>query len=837
MRVALVLASLLTGPAWLTAQEPLRPLGYGPLPRGAWACLGSPRFTGEATATCVAFSPDGKFLASGTGRWGGALGPTPAIHVWDLATGQELFTLRGHDQQIAALGFTPGGRKLISASADGSVKVWDLVRGAEERQLWGHESAVTGMDLTADGKLAVTCGSDGTVRVWEIATGKELRRLECPVRGISLAPGGRKLAVAAGDVLLWDIHTGEKPRRLGPANAPAVQGVRCSPDGKSLAVLTGDGQVALWDVATGAERLRLPKLQRPTLCLAFSHDGKVLATGGYGYNARLRFLGDRADLKVWDAGDGKELASCEDFTSDILAVAFSPDGGTLASAGDFTARLWDWKKGRELPRFTGHAQEITGLVYSPDGKTLYSASKDATVRVWDAGTTKEEAVLRGHAKGVMALGLTPDGKTLATASMDGSVRVWDTARRKELHRLTAEHGDAWCLAFAPAERILVSGDGGWTGPGGPPRVWDWWAAKELRQLKALPGARCLAFSPDGKTVAVGFQPNLTFIDVGTGRSWQQLTAHGNEVQGLAYLADGTVLTVGGDDQIHPKKKGGFRRRVSLPRLMTARLWDPKTGTRLYEFASAEGQHAALAVSPDGRLLAVAFERSIHVWETSTRAHVGEAQAHRGHVSALAFSPDGRTLASGGADGAILFWDLTGGRLKDGKLVGPALKPTDLDALWRGLGEEDGRRAVWALAAAPEQAVPFLRERLAAVGKSGPANVKQLVADLDAPKFAARQRAMIELEKLGPAAEPALRIVLENSPSPEVAKRVESLLEKLSGQGEKRVAAEVLRLLRAVESLERIATPEARAVLRGIAEGGALDRPTREAQAALKRLGL
>jgi WD40 repeat protein len=835
MRAALVLATLLTGPALLTAQESPRPYDYGPLPRGAWACLGSPRFTGEATVSCVAFSPDGTLLASGTGRWGGAQGPAPAVHVWDLLTGQELHTLRGHNQQVAALCFTPDSKKLISASADGTIRLWDLARGAEERQFWGHESAVTGIELTADGKLLVSCGSDATVRVWEVATGKELRRLDCPVRGISLAPDGRKLAVAAGEVFLWDIQTGEKPRRFGPAKAPAVQGVRCSPDGRTLAVLDGDGQVALWDFATGNERRRLPKLQRPTLCLAFSHDGKVLATGGYGYNARLRFLGDRADLKLWDAADGKELGSCEDFTSDILAVAFSPDDRVLVSAGDFTARLWDWKNGRELPRFTGHAQEITALAYSPDGKALYSASKDATVRVWDAGTGKEQAVLRGHTKGVMALGLTPDGKTLATASLDNSVRVWDAARRKELHRLTGDHGDAWCLAFAPAERILVSGDGGWTGPGGPPRVWDWWAARELRRLTTLPGARCLSFSPDGKTVAVGFQANLTFVEVATGRSWQQIKAHGSEVQGLAYLADGTVVTVGGDDQIHPKKKGGFRRRVSLPRLMTARLWDPKTGTRLHDFANAEGQHAALAVSPDGRLLAVAFERSIHVWETSTRAHLGEAQGHRGHVSALAFSPDGRTLASGGSDGAILFWDLTG-RLKDGKLVGPALKPADLDALWKGLGEDDGRRAVWALAAAPVQAVPFLRERLAAVGKSGPANVKQLVADLDAPKFAARQRAMIELEKLGPAAEPALRIVLENNPSPEVAKRVESLLEKLSGQGEKRVAAEVLRLLRAVEALERAATPEARAVLRGIAEGGALDRPTREAQAALKRLG-
>jgi WD40 repeat protein len=836
MRAALVLAGLLAGPALGTAQEPPRPFGYGPLPRGAWACLGSPRFTSEEAVSCVAFSGDGKLLAVGTGR-GTAPGSIPVVHVWDLTTGQERHTLRGHDQQISALRFTADGKKLISASADGTMRVWDLTRGQEERQLWGHESAVSGLELATGGRHLVSCSADGTVRVFDFASGKELRRLDCPVRGISLAPDGRKLIVAAGAVLTWDVQTGGQRQLLATANA---QGVRYSPDGKTLAVLDGDGQVALWDLATNRERLRLPKLRHPTLSLAFSHDGKVLATGGYGHNARKRSLGDQADLKLWNVADGKELGACEDFTSDILALAFSPDDAFLVSASDCTARLWDWKNHRELPRFAGHGQEVTGLAYAPDGRTLYSASKDATVRAWDSLSGKEQTVLRGHANGVLALALTADGKTLATAGLDGAVRVWDAAKRQEIHRVAGDQGDACCLAFSPDGRSLVSGDGAWTGAvGGAPRLWDWKMAKEQRRLTEPAGARCLAFSPDGKTVAIGFQQQLIFADAATGRIWQRIAAaHGTDVQALAYLADGTIVTAGGDDQIFPKKKGGFRKRMMmLPRLMTARLWDPKTGARLHDFAAGDGRHTALAVSPDGRLLAVAFEHLIHVWEISTRAHVGEFQGHRGYVSALAFCPDGRTLASGGADGAILFWDLTG-RRQGGKLVGPALKPAELDGLWKDLGEDEGRRAVWVLATAPVQAVPFLQQRLSAtLPKSGPTNVRQLIADLDAPKFAIRQKATMTLERLGEVAEPALRLALESNPSPELSKRLETLLEKVAGRREaKRVPPEELRLLRAVEALERAATPEARAVLRAIAEVDALDRPTREAQAALKRLG-
>src|SRR5262249_12639209 len=156
--------------------------------------------------------------------------------------------------------------------------------------------------------------------------------------------------------------------------------------------------------------------------------------------------------------------------------------------------------------------------------------------------------------------------------------------------------------------------------------------------------------------------------------------------------------------------------------------------------SADGYHAALAVSPDGRLIAAAFETTVQLWEASTRHPVGEFRGHRGHISALAFSPDGRTLASGGADGAILMWDLTGQR-QGVQVAAKPFQPNELDDLWKLLAEDDGRRAVWALALAPEQAVPFLKKQVPAVpkGQTG-SKLRQLILDLDADKFAARQRA-------------------------------------------------------------------------------------------------
>jgi WD40 repeat protein len=824
MRVALALTTWL---AWSVlvgvAQEPLRPFGYGPLPPGAWACLGSPRFVGDKPAFSVAFSPDGKYLASGTRSYG--LVDTD-IHVWDLSTGEEVKILRGHARRIIALRFTPDGKKLISAAWDNTIRVWNLAGGKEERQFKGHEDVVTGLELSPDGKQLVSSSQDNTLRVWDFAGGKELRRMTCWASGISLAPDGRTLAAAAQVVLLWDIQTGKQLRQIGKAGVAGngLRGVCYSPDGKTLAVLGQGGHVSLWDVAAGKELLSLQGLKRPALAMAFSPDGKVLATGGGGYaQPGVNFDNFLTEFKLWDVKSGKQLRSCEGHTYYVSAVAFSPKGETLASASeDFSVRLWDWRTGRELLRFTGHSQAITSLAYTPDARTLVSASADGTVRLWDAREGKEQAVLRGHTRAVRAIALGAGGKTLATGALDGTIRLWDLTQRREIRKLAADQGDVWCLAFSPDGRMLAWGDRGQAGSGGTVRFWDWRAGKELKQLEDQAGAHCLAFAPDGKTLAVGFHPEISVWEVPTGKVRERVPAHGERVVALGYLPDGKLVSGGGGDKVM---------------MHAVRLWDPGAKLRLHEFGTGRGYHTTMAVSPDGRLVAGAFETSIQVWEASTRHKVGAFRGQRRHISALAFSPDGRTLASGGADGAILFWDLTGSR-KGGPPADKPPTPAELNALWKQLAQDAGRPALWKLANSPKQAVPFLRQQLPIIPKVDPLGTHQLVAQLDAEKFTIRQKAMSELENLGEAAEPALRRALKDNPTPELDWRAKQLLKKLESkrqQESKRLPGSLVQILRAIEALEWAGTPEAVKVLRGIAEGEPSARQTREAQAALKRL--
>jgi len=190
-----VWAAVLAHPLSVAAQD--QAYGYGSLPKGAWACLGSPRFVSDNPARILAFSPDGKYLATGTAEFSPVL---TYVHIWDVTTGEELHVLKGHLGQIVGLRFTPDSKTLLSAGwhGDQSVIVWDVATGKEQRRFKGHTAVITCMDLTRDGKHLITSSQDGTLRIWDYAEGKEIR---------SLKYGGAKFTLAAA----WSFRRQRKP--------------------------------------------------------------------------------------------------------------------------------------------------------------------------------------------------------------------------------------------------------------------------------------------------------------------------------------------------------------------------------------------------------------------------------------------------------------------------------------------------------------------------------------------------------------------------------------------------------------------------------------------------
>jgi hypothetical protein len=263
-----------------------------------------------------------------------------------------------------------------------------------------------------------------------------------------------------------------------------------------------------------------------------------------------------------------------------------------------------------------------------------------------------------------------------------------------------------------------------------------------------------------------------------------------------------------------------------------RLWDMASGKELWRVSDPSLFTYALGFSPDGRMLASGGKlNTIQLWETATGTEIRRCEGHHSGIACFCFSPDSRRLISGSGDSTALVWDLTG-RIKEGRLQGRLLSPKEVQARWAELANPNasrGHQALWDLVAAPGQSIPFLKQKLRPARAVDPKRVARLIADLDSKRYSVRQKATIELEKLGDLAEPALRARLTGNLPLESQQRLDRLLQKLEG-----LSTERLRTLRALAVLEQVGRAPAREVLEALAKGPAEARLTRDAKAVLKR---
>ena len=386
----------------------------------------------------AAFSPDGKTIVTA--------GAEGAVHLWNASNGQLLHTLTGHTYAVTHAAFSPNGQRVItSSSLDNTARLWNADSGQLLHTLTGHTYWLNHAAFSPDGQRVITASRDKTARLWNADTGQ-----------------------------LLHILTG---------HTSYVNHAAFNPDGQRVTTASRDKTARLW-IADSGQLLHTLTGHTNTVNAAFSPDGQRVITSG-----------DKT-ARMWNADTGQLLHTLTGHTSSVYHAAFSPDGQRVITSGDKTARLWIADSGQLLHTLTGHTSSVYHAAFSPDGQRVITSSSDKTARLWIADSGQLLHTLKGHTDDVTHAAFSPDGQRVITSSSDKTARLWVADSGQLLHTLAGHHTNTVRhAAFSPdGQRVITLGDK-------TARLWDADSGQLLHTLTGHTSSMShAAFSPDGQRV-------------------------------------------------------------------------------------------------------------------------------------------------------------------------------------------------------------------------------------------------------------------------------------------------------------------------------------------------
>lgn len=569
----------------------------------------------DNVANKIAFSPDGKFIASSCSD--------RTVRVWNLLNSQLLrtFDINHRYSNNYAIAFSPDGRFIANGT-----ELWDIHTGQHKTTLkWHHSDRVQAMTFSTDGKMLATTTRQSNVRLWEVASGQEIAKLHkggeyySQDHRVAFSPDGTKLSAIVsprnrqnGSVMLWNTQTHELEKTVVEKKYAVVfVSIDFSNEGNPIAVVREQKKLYVKNLNTEENIAILEGHDETVHIAAFSPDKSMIASAG-----------SSGAIRLWDAETGRLHSIFTGYTNAITSLAMMSNGTTLVTANrEQPMQLWDSLRIKNKGTIQGERDPYaaSAVTFSPDETILAGGAYDNVV-LWDVNSLQETTTLKGHNGQINTIVFSSDGRTLAAFAMyDKTIQLWNVSTGEEKFKLNGQAERIFSLEFS-SDGTKIATTEALTQEEHAIRLWDAKTGENITTFANIVNARsgrqlpvmAVAFSPDGKTVAsLDLSTDIQLWNVETKKHKSTLKENVLDIYGNYY------------------------------------------------------ENMDIAFSPDGKTLVstglglvnTSLRSTINVWDVNTGTHQNALNGHTGQVTSLEYTADGTTLVSGSSDGTVLFWEM------------------------------------------------------------------------------------------------------------------------------------------------------------------------------------